>query len=70
MAMPRVPMVQYLLQKGYLKPEQLEEAKKVQQQTGQSDMGKVLVTLNYVGEREVLMGKAQEAGLGFVDLDR
>ena len=63
-------MTQFLLQKGYLKPEQLEEATKVAQQTGQTDVGKVLVSLNMVGEREVLMGKAQEMGIGFVDLDR
>jgi len=70
MALPRIPMTQFLLQKGYLKPEQLEEATKVAQQTSQSDIGKVLVSLNMVGEREVLMGKAQEMGIGFVDLDR
>ena len=69
MALPRVPMTQFLLQKGYLKPEQLEEAKKVSQQTGQP-VDRVLISLNFVGEREVLMGKAQEMGLGFVDLDR
>jgi len=63
-------MAQWLLQQGYLKPEQLEEAQKVQQQTGQRDLARVLVQLNMVGEREVLQGKAQEAGLAFADLDR
>ncbi|HRJ27311.1 MAG TPA: ATPase, T2SS/T4P/T4SS family [Fimbriimonadaceae bacterium] len=70
MALPRLPMAQWLLQQGYLKPEQLEEAQKVQQQTGQRDLARVLVQLNMVGEREVLQGKAQEAGLAFADLDR
>ena len=70
MALPRVSMVQFLMQKGFLKPEQLEEAQKVQTQTGQVDLGKVLVSLNMVGEREVLMAQAQERGIGFVDLDR
>jgi type IV pilus assembly protein PilB len=62
-------MVQFLIQKGYLKPEQLDEATKVQQQTKQADLGKVLVELGMVGEREVLQAQAQEQGLAFVNLD-
>lgn len=64
-----MPMEQFLLQKEYIKPEQLEEAKKVQQQTKQ-DLGKVILELGFVGEREVLQAKAQEQGIGFADLDR
>jgi len=63
-------MVQFLLEKGYLKQEQYDEAQKVQQQTGQTDISKVLVALNMVGEREVLQAKAQEMGFAFADLDR
>lgn len=63
-------MVQFLVQKGFLKPEQLDEAQKVAQQTGQTDISKVLVSLNMVGEREVLQAKAQEMGYAFADLDR
>ncbi len=63
-------MVQFLQEKGYLKPEQLEEAVKVQQQTKEPDLGRVFVSLGIVGEREVLQAKAQEMGIGFVDLDR
>ncbi|MBN9504020.1 MAG: Flp pilus assembly complex ATPase component TadA [Armatimonadetes bacterium] len=70
MALPRVSMVQFLQQKGYLTPEQLEEAIKVQQQTKESDLGRVLVSLRMVGEREILQAKAQEMGIAFVDLDR
>jgi type IV pilus assembly protein PilB len=70
MALPRKPMVQFLVEKGYLKQEQFDEAQKVQQQTGQTDIGKVLVSLNMVGEREVLQAKAQEMGFAFADLDR
>jgi type IV pilus assembly protein PilB len=70
MALPRKPMVQFLVEKGYLSPEQLAEAQKVQQQTGQKDLSSILVSLNMVGEREVLQAKAQEMGMGFVDLDR
>jgi len=70
MALPRVPMAQFLMQKGYLSPDQHQEALKVQTQTKQSDLGRVLVELGFVGEREVLFAKAQEAGHPFVDLDR
>ena len=70
MALPRVSMVQFLMQKGYLKPEQLEEANKVKEQTKAADLGKVLIQLGMVGEREVLQAKAQEMGYAFVDLDR
>jgi len=69
MALPRLPMAQFLMQKGYLKQEQLDEALKVQQQSKTTDLGRVLVELGYVGEREVLHAKAQEAGVPFVDLD-
>jgi type IV pilus assembly protein PilB len=69
MALPRIPMEQYLLQKGFIKQEQLDEAKKVAQQTSQP-LDRVLTSLNFVGEREVLQAKAQEMGYGFVDLDR
>lgn len=70
MALPRVPMVEYLVKKGFLKPEQADEAKKVQEQTKETDLGRVLVQLGMVGEREVLEGKAAEMGYPFVDLDR
>ena len=63
-------MVQFLIQKGYLKQEQLDEANKVKDQSKSTDIGKVLVELGMVGEREVLMAKAQEMGYAFVDLDR
>ena len=70
MALPRVSMVQFLLQKGFLKPEQLEEAQKVAKQTNQQDISKVLLSMKLVGEREILQAKAQEAGMAFADLDR
>jgi type IV pilus assembly protein PilB len=69
MAAPRMSMIQFLTQKGYLKQEQLEEAQKVSKQTGQ-DLSRVLISLNIVGEREVMQGKASESGYGFADLDR
>ncbi len=63
-------MVEYLVKKGFLKPEQADEAKKVQEQTKETDLGRVLVQLGMVGEREVLEAKASEMGYPFVDLDR
>ena len=63
-------MTEYLIEKGYLKREQLDEALKVQRQSGGSDLGRILVELGFVGEREMMEAKAQERGLGFVDLDR
>lgn len=70
MALPRKSMVQFLMDKGFLKPEQLAEANKVKEQTNATDIGKVLVQLGMVGEREVLAAQAQEGGYAFVDLDR
>jgi type IV pilus assembly protein PilB len=57
------------MQKGYLKQEQLEEASKVQAQTGK-DISIILRDLGMVGEREIMEARAQEQGHLFVDLDR
>ena len=62
-------MTEYLMQKGYLKQEQLEEASKVQAQTGK-DISIILRDLGMVGEREIMEARAQEQGHLFVDLDR
>lgn len=70
MALPRVPMVEFLVKKGFVKPEQVDEAKRVQEQTKETDLGRVLVQLGMVGEREVLEARASEMGYPFVDLDR
>lgn len=62
-------MVQFLVQGGYLKQDQLEEAQRVQRQTNEPDIGRVLINLGMVGEKEVVKGRAQEAGIPFVDID-
>jgi type IV pilus assembly protein PilB len=62
-------MLEYLLRKGTIKKEQAEEAIKVAQQT-KSSIDRVIIQLNIAGEREVMEARAQEAGLGFADLDR
>ncbi len=69
MAVSRKPLAEYLVEKGYLNQAQLEEARKVQQQTKNQDIGQVLLGLGFVGEREVVEGQAQEQNLPFVDLD-
>jgi type IV pilus assembly protein PilB len=56
--------------KRFLSPEQLDEAMRLQQQTKEPDLGRIFTSLGMVGEREVLQAKAQEMGIGFVDLDR
>lgn len=70
MALQRVPMTQFLLEKGWVTQEQIDEALKVQEQTKNPNLGKVLSDLGFVGEREVIHAQAQEAGLPFADLDR
>ena len=69
MAAQRVPMLQWLISKGFMSTDQANEATKMSQQTN-SPIDKVIVQLGFAGEREVLQGKAQEMGLGFADLDR
>lgn len=70
MAQPRMPRVQWLVQKGFVKEDDVKEAQKVGTQTGQTDLVKILVQLGKVGEREALEAQAQEMGIAFVDLDR
>ncbi len=65
-----MPRVQWLVQKGYVKEGDVQEAEKVKTQTGQTDIVKILVQLGKVGEREALEAQAQEMGILFVDLDR
>lgn len=69
MALQRVPFAKFLVDNGYVQPDQMEEALKVQQQTRNPNLGRVLQDLGYVGEREILRAQAQEVGLQFVDLD-
>jgi len=69
MAIERVPMAKYLMDKGFLQQDQLDEATKVQEQSNTPNLGKILIDLGMVGEREVTEAQAQEAGYPFVDLD-
>jgi type IV pilus assembly protein PilB len=69
MAMTRKSMGEYLIEKGLLTPEQLQDALRVQQTTGR-DLAQILVDQALVSERDAYEAKAYEMGLPFVDLDR
>jgi type IV pilus assembly protein PilB len=66
MVMARKSMGDYMLEKGYISPEQLEEGRKAQQST-RGDLAKILVDLG-INPRDVYEAKAQEMGVPFVDL--
>lgn len=70
MAIPRKSLADFLLEKGFVSKEQLDEAVKVQKQTKNPDLGQVLIDLGFVGEREIVQARAQEQGVPFVDLDK
>ncbi len=69
MAMTRRTAGEYLLEKGLVTQEQLEDARKVQQSTGK-DLVQILVDQAVVSERDAYEAKAFELGMPFVDLDR
>lgn len=69
MAMTRKTMGEYLLEKGLIKREQLEDALKIQQATGKP-LEQILVDQTIVSERDAYEAKAYELGMPFVDLDR
>ncbi|MCU0315197.1 MAG: Flp pilus assembly complex ATPase component TadA [Fimbriimonadaceae bacterium] len=69
MALPRITMAQFLIQRQLINNEQLEEAQKVQRQTNEPDLGRVLVNLGFVTEKDMLQGKAAEQGMPFADVD-
>jgi len=69
MAMTRKSMGEYLIEKGLITREQLEDALRVQQATGK-DLAQILVDQAVVSERDAYEAKAYEMGMPFVDLDR
>lgn len=54
----------------FLNPDHLDLVRRLQEATKERDLVRVLSSLGLIGEREELQAKAQEAGIGFVDLDR
>ncbi|CUU38183.1 MAG: Flp pilus assembly complex ATPase component TadA [Armatimonadetes bacterium] len=69
MAMTRKTMGEYLLEKGLITREQLEDALKIQQATGKP-LEQILIDQTIVSERDAYEAKAYEMGMPFVDLDR
>ena len=62
-------MGDYMLEKGYIKPDMLEDAKKVLQNIKGGDLARALVDMG-VNPIQVYEAKAQEMGQPFVDLDK
>jgi type IV pilus assembly protein PilB len=67
MAKARGDFTEILLRKQLLSPDQLEEAKVLQQQTG-AKLPEALVKLGYVSEEQVMTAVAEFHGLQFIDL--
>ncbi|HZO87949.1 MAG TPA: ATPase, T2SS/T4P/T4SS family [Chthonomonadaceae bacterium] len=66
--MARKSMADYMLEKGYISPEQLAEARKAQQ-SSRSDLAKILIEMG-LPARDVYEAKAQEMAVPFVDLSK
>jgi type IV pilus assembly protein PilB len=72
MATPRGPkkqMDQILLEKGLITQDQLDEALRVSKNTTEQ-LGRVLIDLGYLQEREMLRAQAEQLGIPFLELDR
>ena len=69
MTMVRKSLGDYMVEKGYATPQQIEDAKKAMEATRGSDMARNLIDqgLNPV---QVMEAKAQEIGMPFVDLSK
>ena len=66
MVMAKKSLGEYMVEKGYASPEQIEEARKAQQST-KGDLAKILIDLG-MNPRDVYESKAQEMQVPFVDL--
>jgi type IV pilus assembly protein PilB len=66
MAMARKSLGDYMLDKKYIGREQLDEARKAQQNT-RGDLAKIMIDMG-INPRDVYEAKAQELGVPFVDL--
>ena len=66
---PKQPLGQILLDKGLVTQEQLDEALGIQKNTTEQ-IGRIVVDLGYVVERDVLRAHAEQLGIPFLELDR
>jgi type IV pilus assembly protein PilB len=62
-------MGEYMVEKNYISTDQLKQAEEMSKQS-KTDIGKLLIELNFANERDVTEARAQEMGLPFVDLTR
>ena len=69
MAVTRKSMGDYMVDKGYISPENLKQAQELQKQS-RTDLAKIIVENNWASERDVYEAKAQEMGIGFADLSK
>src|ERR1041385_8114349 len=69
MAMTKRSLGDYLVAEGFITQEQLNQAQD-SQKSRNGDLGKILVELGMATERDVAKARAQEMGIGFVDLSR
>jgi len=66
---PKKPIGEILLGRGLVTPDQLEEALRIQKNTTEQ-LGRILVDLGHVPEKEVLRAHAEQLGIPFLELDR
>src|SRR4051794_39601419 len=69
MAMTRKSMGDYMVEKGYISAENLQQALDLSKQS-KTDVGKLIIENAWAVERDVYEAKAQEMGLPFVDLSK
>jgi type IV pilus assembly protein PilB len=66
---PKKPLGQLLLERGLVSQAQLDEALRIQSNTTEQ-LGRILVDLGHVTERDVLRAQAEQLGIPFLELDR
>ena len=65
---PKRPLGEILLSKGLINQEQLDEALKVQKNTTEQ-IGRILVDLGYLTDRDVLRAHAEQLNIPFLEFD-
>jgi type IV pilus assembly protein PilB len=68
MATVRKSLGEYLVERGYITREHLEQAQKIQRSSG-GDLGRILVDNQWATPAQVAEARAQELGVPFVDLN-
>ena len=68
MATVRKSLGEYLVERGYITREQLEQAQKIQRSSG-GDLGRILIDNQWASPAQVAEARAQELGVPYVDLN-